>query len=136
MNTLTITEIKSQQESKVSDVIKKCGVFFAFSNKQFEEGKTTLKEGEKYISIGLGGFMPKGNIESWQTSMNEIDQWFKSQTQASEQSRYDHIAYELINHEAYYTGDIQTTLDALGLGYTAEDVWKVFNSEKANHLDD
>jgi len=36
--------IKKEKEAKTSLLIKKCKMFFAFSNKQFEENKTDLKE--------------------------------------------------------------------------------------------
>lgn len=37
------------------------------------------------------------------------------------------IAYELRNHEAHYTGDISDTMEALGKGFTAKEVRKVYN---------
>lgn len=130
----TISEIKREREVRTSAAIKANGVFFAFSNEQFEEGKTPLKEGEKYVSIGMGGYMPKGNIAQWRKDLDEIDAWFKAKT-APEKIRRDYIAYELNNHEAYYTGDIEDTVEALGEDYTNEEVWKVFQEEYASQME-
>jgi len=45
--TKTLHEIKAEKETKVSELIKKCLMFFAFSNEQFAENKTPLQEGEE-----------------------------------------------------------------------------------------
>lgn len=124
----TINDIKAEQSKKVDELLKNCGVFFAFSNKQFKENKTPLEEGEKYVSIGAGGYMPVNNIDAWSLGWKEINSWFKAETK-NVKTRREHIAYELSNHEAYYTGSIEDTLSALGAGYTAKEVWAVYNKE-------
>ena len=48
----TLIEIKKEYEEKRTEFFKDCGLFWAFSNKQFFENKTPLQEGEKYVSIG------------------------------------------------------------------------------------
>jgi hypothetical protein len=109
-------------------------VFFAFSNEQFTANKTPLKDGEKYVSIGSGGYMPKGNVDSYINGIKEINKAFKNDLKQSKELRRQHIAYELANYEAYYTGDIEDTLEALGKGYTAKEVWSVFNAEKEKQI--
>lgn len=131
----TIHEIKDQKEQKVTDLINAVGMFFAFSNKQFQENKTPLKEGEKYVSIGGGGYLPKGNLDAYINGIEEIQSWYKAEIKANK-GRRANIAYELENHEAYYTGDIEATLEALGEDYTREEVKKVFNEEREKHLQD
>ncbi len=127
---MTISEIKLEKEKRFDQLIKSVGMFFAFSTSQFHENKTPLKEGEKYVSIGMGGYMPKGNVEAYIKGNKEIDKWYKETIKANK-ARKANIAYELANHEAYYTGDVEQTLEALGEDYTREEVAKVYNEEKA-----
>lgn len=129
--TKTLHEIKAEKETKVSELIKKCLMFFAFSNEQFAENKTPLQEGEKYVHIGAGAYMPKGQVDNYLNGIDEIKSWYKKEVNASKQIRIDSIVYELHNHEAFYTGTIDDTLDALGSDYTAKEVWKVFRLEQA-----
>lgn len=121
-----LSEIKEEKQLKIDTLIKECNMFFAFSNEQFLKNKTPLKEGEKYVSIGAGAYMPKGNLDNYIKGIEEINKAFKAELKKSKQLRYDHIKYELSNHEAYYTRDISDTMEALGEGYTEKEVWKVF----------
>lgn len=47
------------------------GTFFAFGNKQFEEGR---KEGAKYVSFSNGMFCPVENVDVLLTGLKEIHQ--------------------------------------------------------------
>ncbi len=105
-------------------------MFFAFSDKQFTESKTPLKEGEKYVHIGAGGYMPKGQVDNYISGIEKIGKWYKEEVKANK-ARRENIAYELHNHEAFYTCSIEDTLRALGEDYTAEEVKKVYNEEQA-----
>ncbi len=69
---MTPQEAKEKKEKMTSDLLKSCGVFFAFSNQQFNENKTPLKEGEKYISINNGGYLPKSNLAAFKIGLAEI----------------------------------------------------------------
>lgn len=129
-----LQQIKSEKEASVSNLLESCGVFFAFSNEQFNEGKTPLQEGEKYVSMGAGGYMPKGKVDTYLKGIKEINKQFKKDIAESKELRYAHIAYELNNHEAYYTMDIENTLSALGEDYKAKEVQAVFNKESAKHI--
>lgn len=113
----TIPEIKKEQEAKLSELFKTCGVFFAFSNEQFESNKTPLEEGEKYVTIGGGGYLPKGKVTEFKDGMSALDKWYKAEIK-SNKARKAHILYELNNHEAFYTHDIEDTLECLGEGYS------------------
>ena len=122
---------KQQQQEATNKLMDTCGVFWAFSNKQMEEGKlkSPLAPGEKYISIGAGGYIPQNNFERLTDGLDAIKVEFNKAMQ-DEKARIEHITYELNNHEAYYTGDIEDTMDALGDSFTVEEVLKVFNSYK------
>ena len=122
----TIYSLKQQREQLMSALFVQCGVFFAFSNNQFEENKTPLEEGEKYVSLLAGGYCPKSKAESFVKGMEQIGQWFKDQI-AEHGLRKQLISYELGNHEAWYVYDIEDTMYALGEGFTQEEVWEVFN---------
>lgn len=121
----TYQEIRKQSEDKLSDLIRECGVFFAFSNSQFAESKTPLKEGDKYVSIGHGGYMPKSNVKMFMDGQDEIEAWEKQEIKAAKQLKEDHITFELNNHECLYTGDISDAL--VVLPYPKKDVSKVYN---------
>lgn len=126
---MTIQEIKKQQDDKHSELFKSVGLFWAFSNEQFAANKTPLQEGDKYVSIGAGGYLPKINVDILLKGMADIKKWYSAQVKATKESRRALIAYELANHEAYYTGDITDTMQALGSGFTKKEVWKVWHEE-------
>lgn len=128
---MKLQEIKKLKEEKVSAAIADCGMFFAFSNEQFDKNKTPLNEGEKYTSIGGGAYMPSKNVSKWNDEMEDLEKWF--QNEIKENKLQDEIIlYELYNHEAFYTGDISDTVDALGGVYTEEEVMAVYR--KNYHL--
>lgn len=123
---MNIQDIKKQQQSKYDTLLTECGVFWAFSNEQFAANKTPLKEGEKYVSIGAGGYMPQGNVDKYLQGSKDIKKWYSATIKATKNARRDNIVYELANHECYYTGDIQEAINALGNGYTYKEVYKVY----------
>lgn len=122
-------EIKKEQEAKHSELFKKCGLFWAFSNEQFAQNKTPLEEGDKYVSIGAGGYLPKSKVDDFCAGMKEIGKWYKKEVADNKKLRREDIIYQLGNHEAWYTHDIEDTLAALGPGYTRKEVLKIFNEE-------
>lgn len=125
---MNLQEIKAEKERKVSDIIAECGMFFAFSNEQFDENKTPLKEGEKYARLGAGAFIPKSKLDQYLGSMEGLNKWYKD-TVKSNKLRRENIIYELSNHEAWYSYDIEDTLNALGSDYTEAEVMEVFRAE-------
>lgn len=129
----TISEVKAAQQLKVNELMTNCGVFWAFSNEQFLTNKTPLAEGEKYVSIGAGGYMPKGKVEAFKSGMKEIKAWYKSAIK-KDGLRRAYIIYELNNHEAFYTGDIDLAVEVLGSDYTREEVLEVYRAEYDNQV--
>ena len=89
----------------------------SYDRESFQENKTPLQEGEKYISIGGGGYMPKSKYKTMLQGLDEIEAWYKDQVKENK-LRYKDICYQLANHECYYTGSIESALDALGEDYT------------------
>lgn len=131
---MNLHEIKKQREDKQTVLFNECGLFWAFSDQQFAENKTPLQEGEKYVSIGMGGYLPKGKVDAFSAGMKEINKWYKKEVADNKDLRRKEIIYELGNHEAWYTHEIEDTLAALGSGYTAKEVWKVFHEEKEKQM--
>ena len=113
-----------RREKQVNDLITDCKVFSAFSNAQFEEAIAKLNE--KVVSIGAGGFVPKSKVEDYINGMKKIGEEF-DEAMKNKEDREAYIAYELNNHEAYYTRNIDSTLEALGDGLTREEVFAVFD---------
>lgn len=130
-----IHDIKTEREAKQTQLFNECGLFWAFSNEQFDKNKTPLKEGEKYVSIGAGGYLPKGKVDTFLNGMETINKWYKAEVKANKGARRANIAYELSNHEAYYTGDISDTLRTLGKEYTRKEVLKVYLEERGAVLE-
>ncbi len=127
----TLQAIKKENEGKISELFTLCGVFFAFSDEQFTKNKTPLKEGEKYVSLGAGGYMPKGNVDTYINGMKEIKKWYKAEIKANKM-RKENIMYELNNHEAFYTGELGPVMNALGSDYTEEEVKDVYRTMEVN----
>lgn len=126
---MNLHQIKKERENKQTELFNQCGLFWAFSDQQFAKNKTPLQEGEKYVSIGAGGYLPKGKVDDFSAGMKEINKWYKKEVADKKELRRNEIVYELGNYEAWYTHDIEDTMNALGSGYTAKEVWKVFHEE-------
>lgn len=130
---MTLRQCKEEREQKLSDLFKNCRLFWAFSNEQFAKNKTPLEEGEKHVSIGSGGYLPNTQAKRFSDGLDEIGKWFNDAIRDNGLRR-EYIIYELANHEAWYTWDIQDTLTALGPDYTQEEVWAIFCEERENQL--
>lgn len=124
----TIAELKQARENKNTELFNRVNLFWAFSNEQFEKNKTPLKEGEKYVSIGMGGFLPKGNVEEFKNGLDEIEKWYKGEIKKNKAGEKE-IAYELHNHECFYTNDITDVVEMFEGTYTREQIWKVYVKE-------
>ncbi len=125
---MNIYELKKQQEQKISELFNECSVFFAFTDKQFDENKTPIADDDKYVRFASGSYVPKSNLKKLHDGFDTVDKWFNDSIN-DEKLRYELIAYELGNHESYYTGSISDALAALGTGFTRDEVYKVYLSE-------
>jgi len=125
----TIHDLKKQRDQKYNDLLTACRVFFAFSDEQFHKNKTPLKEGEKYVSMGAGGYFPKSEFDNYINGSKAIKKWFSKAVKECKGARRANIVYELGNYECFYTGDIDEAVDALGKEYTREEVLKVYREE-------
>lgn len=117
-------------EKNISEILEKNGAFFAFGDKQFNEQK---KPDTEYISLGAGLVCPKDNADKVYKGIEKAH--FNGIRQDMAENGKDNIIMrELANHEAYYTGDIESTAEALGgYGFTIDDIQAVFKREKDNN---
>jgi len=125
----TIQELKQQQTIKHSELFKECSLFFAFSNEQFTENKTPLQEGEKYVSIGAGGYLPKSKLPIFEHGMKEIKNWYKSEVKKTKNWESE-ILYELNNYECFYVNDITDAYNVLKDRYSLKQVQTVYYKNK------
>lgn len=128
-----IIQIKEEKQIRLTKLINDCSIFFAFTKKQFEENKTPLEEGEKYMELGSGTYIPKSKFKNYLTGIKALKKWFSEEVETN-QARRQHIMYELSNHEVYYTNDISDALAALGGDYTKEEVRAVYNQERVKSV--
>lgn len=106
-------------EKHQSKVFKKYFAFFAYSNKQFEEGKNI---NFKYVSLGSGLYAPK---EFAIKIIEKLDSIYKNaiEKRKATTSKKDIIWYELANYETQLTGDLTDAMEALeGYGYSEEEI--------------
>jgi len=112
----TLTETHQKQFNTLS---QKLGIFYAFSNEQFDKGLTTLNltrdnYKDKLSSVGNGGYILKENVKELETfsinQHNELHEAYKDNDFLLKA-----LTYELCNHEYCYTGDSTDALNALGL---------------------
>lgn len=112
----------------MSELFDKHGIFFAFSQKQVDENK---KPGIIYNNLGSGIFCPKDNVEQFISDLENVVAT-SVETHKSKESKEKIILDQLRNHEAFYTGDISSTFEALeAYNYTKKDVITVYRKYMA-----
>jgi hypothetical protein len=76
---MTYANYKVELQKKYDELFESVGLFWAFSNEQFSEGKAKhpVTEGFKYVSIGAGGYFPGQNKKAWNDGMAAIKAWEK-----------------------------------------------------------
>jgi hypothetical protein len=122
--------IKKEAQDKTNALVAECGIFFAFSNEQFEKGRPKELTNKELINIGMGGFMPKANKEKYLNGLVEISKWEKEAIKDVKAEEI--ILYELNNFEAFHSCDLTDTLSVLApLGYTEDQVRKVYRKYAA-----
>jgi len=106
------------------------GVFFAFSDTQFEEQK---KEGVKYASVGAGCICPVDNVKPFIKAFDAIQKQGIAQD-IKENGKAAIIERELANYECYWTSDISGCVDALeDYSFTVEDIQRVYNNTREKY---
>lgn len=86
--------------------------------------KTECHLQEKYVAIGMGGYMPKKHFDDFTAGLKAIKQWYaKALKQAKAE---DAILYELNNYECFYSCDISEVVDMFKGTYTEDQVREVY----------
>ena len=95
--------------AKQNELFQRTGTFFAFSQKQFEEGR---KDNVKYVDMGQGMITEKPFVEE---VINELDKIHKEAMiqDIKENGIQGVIQRELENYETYYTNDLEPAMEAL-----------------------
>lgn len=111
----TYDQQKSRHQKEVNDFK---GIFFAFSNKQFEEGMQKLgltkDDINKVCCIGCGGIVLKDKAKAFH-QMIETNSQETRDSLKDDVFMLDALSYELSNHEYCITCDLTDTLECLEL---------------------
>lgn len=121
----TYKELNTRQSKEINTL----PIFWAFSNKQFEEGMAQFglekTDTGKIYRLDSGGYYKRTDS----SIINELFERHPAELKAAiaadttgEGFIFDMFDYELGNHEFTYTGDTEDTLDALG--FTMEEIEK------------
>ena len=111
------SELKAKHEQIRNDFT---GIFYAFSNKQFEEGmvkvglEDTEEDRKQIASIGSGGFMLKSQGKAFQSMLNDFGKDMEAM-KANPAQLTEALNYELDNHEYCITVDPTDALECFGL---------------------
>lgn len=113
-------------QDELTKLHNRLGVFFAFGEKQFNEQRV---EGVEYVTVmQIGDCVPKQHVKEFVSEMLRLQKEDRERRLA-EEGLDAIIESELCNHEAFYTGEIEDTLEALaGYNVTAEQVWAVYRA--------
>ena len=118
MSTNRYQEMRNRQQAEVTAF----PMFFAFSNKQFEEGMhklgLTIKDACQMCSIGAGGYCRKSDVPKLHAMFRRHRQeLWAAITGDTTGQRFIHDMFmcELNNHAYSYTGEVDEALDAVGI---------------------
>jgi hypothetical protein len=116
-------KLKNKHQKEVNDF----PMFFAFSDKQFEEGmkRFGLKptDTDKIYKLGgTGGFYLRTDAKKLHDMLDRHTQAMNEAINTDDDFVYNMFLYELANHEYCITYDLEPTLDACGL--TEDEIWK------------
>ncbi len=127
--------LQEYREEAQTNLFKKYGVFFAFSNEQFAKGRNELKqsnlllEGEKITAFGAGMYAPSKHVKIILSSLDTINT-DAMQLDLKENGKSKIIVRELYNYECFYTHDFTDAFASLKpYGFTSEDIRKEFIKE-------
>jgi hypothetical protein len=116
-------ELKNRHQEEVNNF----PMVFAFSDEQFEEAMEKLGfslANRDYVgnvaSIGGGGYIRKADAEALHEMFDRHENELVDAIESDETGEgfiYDMFMYELANHEYGYTGELEPTLESLGLSF-------------------
>jgi len=124
--------LSDYMEEKQTALFNKTGTIFAYSDKQFEEQKV---KGKQYSRLAQGMVTEKGNeIEV----IEGLDKIYRDSIKQDmkENGKDKVILRELLNHEAFYVGNIEETIHKLeDYPITEDDISQIFQKNWAEYSD-
>ena len=124
--------LSDYMEAKQNELFNRTGTIFAFSQKQFEEGR---KDNVKYVNLGQGMLTEKPFVKE---VINGLDKIYKDSIKQDikENGKDKIILRELQNHEAFYVGNIEDTVHKLeDYPFTEDDISHIFSKNWAKYSD-
>ncbi len=135
---MNVRELKEDYTNKYNEELSKCGVFFAFSNEQFDKNKTYKEDSDsEYYSLGIGAYINEKDLPKYEHFNKVIAKELKKDF-ITKVDRKDYILYELLNHECFYTNEIEEAFEVLQGYYediTIEEVKKVYKDNFERYCD-
>jgi len=124
--------LSDYMEEKQTALFKRTGTIFAFSQKQFEEGR---KDNVKYVNLGQGMLSPDENyIEVIETLKKIYKDSIKQDLKENGKDKI--ILRELENHEAFYVGNIEDTVHKLeNYPITEDDISHIYQKNWSKYTD-
>lgn len=114
----TLHETYQQQKARhLKELNEFEGIFFAFSNKQFNEGmkKVNVENAKNELySLGNGGFIRKDKSIAFNEMLSRHNEELQ-QCLTDDTFLFNALVYELRNHEYCITYDPSDALNVLGL---------------------
>ena len=121
--------LQDYTEQATTELLNKTGSFFAFSDDQFEKAKNKNLKKEDYTHLFGGLITPKTNSKEVLNGLKQITKAGIS-LDIKENGIINIIKRELNNHEAYYSGNIESTVAVLEIyNLTPEQIYKVFKNK-------
>jgi hypothetical protein len=114
------TTKKEFAEKKHSELFESLGCFFAFSDKQFNEGyeKAKIDKPVKYVSVGAGLLCPAPNIKELIKGMNDIEKQWRKDRKPHEKIKLVFVGIDSWNRPIFkdpnkkiYFGDVNQLFD-------------------------
>lgn len=106
MNNLYV-EFKKRKQKKINDF----DMFFAFDNKQLENGLEKLNVNKnEIVSIGMNGFIRKSDVQKFKNMLNNFKEEH-TKNMKNDDYVYHMFKYQMANHDYIITYDDEEILD-------------------------
>lgn len=110
---MTFRDAYKEYEDKTNKALKDTGIFYAFSEEQFNSNKTYKNASDtEYLSIFGGAYIHKKDKDKLDNYFEVVSPQLKNEL-ISKIDIKDLIEYELSNYECYYTGNYTEILDII-----------------------
>lgn len=117
---MTISEAIEHKRKQYQEGLQSCLCFYAFSKEQFETNKIPKNApNEEFISCGGGMYIHKSN-ENKLKHFLEVDSKKLDKEFLQNIDQKEHIYFELLCHECFYTEQPEDILEILKYYYTDE----------------